>query len=103
MHLSSVNQWTPISTRIKTLYTAGFRFATNYSGGTIVALIGVRAHHGVIDIVQLYGEDDADAVRIPGDEPDILFPRTVLWRTTGSACQVIDKLLELPNSDQPPQ
>jgi hypothetical protein len=97
VQLRSIDQWTPISSRIHALYAAGFRFATNHDGaGTIVALVGVRARHGVIDVVQLYGEDDADAVRIPGDEPDVLFPRTVLWRTTGSSCEVIDVLLDLP-------
>jgi len=97
VQLRSINQWTPISNRISALYAAGFRFATNHDGaGTIVALIGVRARHGVIDVVQLYGEHDADAIRIPGDEPDVLFPRTVLWRTTGSSCDVIDVLLDLP-------
>jgi hypothetical protein len=97
VQLRSIDQRTPISNRINALYAAGFRFATNHDGaGTIVALIGVRACHGVIDVVQLYGEHDADAIRIPGDEPDVLFPRKVLWRTTGSSCEVIDMLLDLP-------
>jgi hypothetical protein len=46
-----------------------------------------RVHHGVIDIIALYGEHDADATRIPDNEVDILFPHTILWRTTGPASQ----------------
>src|SRR6266540_1212625 len=57
VYLRSGNELTPISSRINALYAAGFRFATNHDGaGTIVALIGLRARHGVIDVVQLYGE-----------------------------------------------
>jgi hypothetical protein len=86
-----------ITQRLQALLALNFRFATNHgTDGTVVALIGVRAHHGVIDIVALYGEHDADATRIPGDEVDILFPRAVLWRTTGSASRVIDTVLALP-------
>lgn len=74
----------------------GFQFATNRDrGGVVVAVTGFRPHHGVIDIVQLYGEHDADAIRVPDDEPDVLFPRTTIWRTTGAAKDVIDNLLGL--------
>ena len=74
-----------------------FRFATNRdTAGMIVALIGVHVHHGVIDIIAIYGEHDADATRIPDNEVNILFPRTTLWRTTGSANQVINNILGQP-------
>lgn len=74
----------------------GFQFATNHdAGGVIVALIGFRMHHSVVDIVLLHGEHDAVATRIPGDETDILAPRKITWRVTGSATNVIDSLLEL--------
>jgi hypothetical protein len=63
----------------------------------IVALVAARAHHEVIDIVQLYGEHDADATRISCHETEILFPKTVLWRTSGSVNYVIDALLSLPD------
>lgn len=66
--------------------------------------MGIRVHHEVIDLGQFYGEHDADATRVPGDEPDILFPRRVLWRVTGSADHVIDNLLAIadPGTHRPP-
>jgi hypothetical protein len=76
--------------------TLGFRFGKSCdSAGLVVALVAARVHHGVIDIVQVFGEHDADATRISCDEPDVLFPRAVFWRTNGSAVQVIDELLAL--------
>jgi hypothetical protein len=85
-----------ITPELNALMARGYRFIhPRDSGGEIVAVVGVRAHHGVVDLVQLYGEQDADAARIPGDEPDIFFPKTVLWRTTGNASEVIKQALEL--------
>ena len=85
-----------IDERLIAMRALGFRFGTSRdAAGMVVALVAARAHHGVIDIVQLYGEHDADATRISCHEPNILFPRTVFWRTTGSANHVIDELLGL--------
>jgi hypothetical protein len=96
VYVYSVEQQVHVAGRLIALRALGFQFSTTRdSGGVIVALTGVRAHHGVIDIVQLYGEHDADAIRIPGDEPEILFPRTTIWHTTGTAYDVIDDLLVL--------
>ena len=81
---------------LQALISRDFQFAhPRDSVGSLVAVVGLRVHHGVIDIVQLYGEDDADAARIPGDEPDVLFPQTVIWRTTGLARDVIQRVLSL--------
>jgi hypothetical protein len=96
-----------INERLIAMGALGFRFATSRdAAGVVIALVAARTHQGVIDIVQLYGEQDADATRISCHEPDILFPRAVFWRTTGSANQVIDELLSLAepapdNGDQP--
>jgi hypothetical protein len=85
-----------INERLIAMRALGFRFGTNRdAAGMVVALVAARTHHGVIDIVQLYGEHDADATRISCHEPNILFPKAVFWRTTGSASQVIDELLVL--------
>jgi hypothetical protein len=82
------------------LRSLSFQFAAHRgSDGAIVALTGFRAHHGVIDVVQLYGEHDADAIRIPDDEPDILFPSTTIWRATGTANDVIGNLLTLADPE----
>ncbi len=87
---------TDFNKRLIAMRALGFRFGTNRdAGGMVVALVAARMHHGVIDIVQLYGEQDADATRVSCHEPDILFPRAVFWRTTGSANQVIDALFDL--------
>jgi hypothetical protein len=85
-----------VNERFIAMRALGFRFGTNRdAAGMVVALVAARMHDGVIDIVQIYGEQDADATRISCHEPDILFPRAVFWRTTGSANQVIDALLDL--------
>jgi len=95
-----VEQQEHVTRRLLALRCVGFQFAAvRDAGGVVVALTGVRAHHGVIDIVQLYGEHDADAIRIPGDEPDILRARTTIWRSTGTASDVIDKILVLADPD----
>jgi hypothetical protein len=96
MGLHQVEQQDSLIHRLLVLRALDFHFVTNHDPkGLLVALVGVRTHRGVIDVIQLYGEHDADAIRIPGDEPDIMFPCTVLWRATGSAGQVIDNLLDL--------
>jgi hypothetical protein len=89
--------------QLRALMTLGFRFAhPRRPNGDIAAVVGVRAHHNVVDLVQLLGEHDADAVRIPGDEPDILSPRHVLWRATGPAHDVLQQVLDLGDTDNAP-
>jgi hypothetical protein len=96
-----------IDQRLIALRAHGFRFGTNRDvAGMVVALVAARTHHGVIDIVQIYGEQDADATRISVREPEILFPRAIFWHTNGSANHVIDALLSLADpvtelSDRP--
>jgi hypothetical protein len=51
--------------------------------GTVVALVGVRVHHGMIDVVQFYGEHEADAVRILSTAENFVLPFDVLWSTSG--------------------
>ncbi|MGI8308417.1 hypothetical protein [Saccharopolyspora hattusasensis] len=85
-----------ITNGLQALVAHDFQFAhPRDTNGDLVAVVGIRVHHGVFDILQLFGEHDADAARIPGDEPDVLFPSKVLWRTTGPAREVIAELLAL--------
>lgn len=85
-----------ITEDLQALIARDFQFAhPRDSAGALIAVVGIRVHHGVIDIVQLYGEQDADAARVPGEEPDVLFPRTVLWRTSGTARDVVEATLAL--------
>lgn len=91
-HVADIDQ------RLLRMRALGFKFAAGRDNtGAIADLVAVRVHHGVIDIVELYGEDDVLATRIPGDEPDIARPRTVLWRMSGSAVDVLDGLLDVPD------
>lgn len=100
VYLYPVGQQEHVTRRLFALRCLGFQFAAvRDASGVIVALTGLRAHHGVIDIVQFYGENDADAVRIPADEPDILGARTTIWRSTGTATDVIDRILVLADPD----
>jgi hypothetical protein len=100
MVLPSVQPVSAIDDRLVALRAAGFHFAANHDAdGAIVALIGVRAHRGVVDIVRIWGEDDADAARVPDDESNVLSPDTVLWRASGPTARVLDDLLILPAPD----
>jgi hypothetical protein len=86
--------------QLRALMARGFSFAHPCLPGSddIVAVVGVRAHHDVIDIVQLLGEHNADAARIPSDEPNVLFPRRVMWRATGPAHEVLKRILDLDDN-----
>jgi hypothetical protein len=88
--------------RLRELIARGFQFVHPCdANGEVVAVVGVRAHHNVVDVVQLYAEDNVVATRMPGDEQDILSPAKVLWRSEGAACRVLDDLLGLPDDRTP--
>ncbi|GDY32663.1 hypothetical protein [Gandjariella thermophila] len=83
---------------LRRLVLRGFRFLHPRDGaGELVAVIGVRAHHHVIDVVRLHAEDDAVANRIPASEIDVLAPRRTLWQVSGRAADVLADLLALPD------
>ncbi|QGK69321.1 hypothetical protein GIY23_07055 [Allosaccharopolyspora coralli] len=69
--------------------------------GEVVAVVGVRAHHDVVDVLRLHSEDDAVATRIPGDEENILAPSRMAWQSTGTAVHVLGDLLSLPDQHTP--
>ena len=78
------------------LVSKGFRFThPRDECGSLLAIQGVRAHDNVIDVVVMRAEDEARAVRMPGGEPDILHPTTMLWQTAGQAYPVLLSLLML--------
>jgi len=88
--------------RLAELVSRGFRFMhPRNPDGHVVAVIGVRAHHNVIDVVWLRGEDDVVATRMPGDETNFLTPARVVWRSAGTAGEVLDELLGLPDDRTP--
>jgi hypothetical protein len=83
------------------LRTRGFKFIDpRDAGGEVLALVGVRAHDNVIDVVRLHGEDHAIASRMPCDE-DILAPSMVFWQQEGPAQDVLGSLLNLPDDRTP--
>lgn len=96
-----------ITDSLRALMQQGFQFSHNSDAeGELVSVVGVRVNQDVIDIVQIFGEHDADAVRIPSGEPDIFFPRMTLWRCSGRPEKVIEELLTLtdpaPDPDAAP-
>lgn len=93
-----------ITERLRKLIALGYRFVhPRNAGGHVVAVTGVRTHHDVIDVFQLYGENAANAARMSCDEADILSPRSVMWRTSGNAADVIDELIGLPDPEIAPE
>lgn len=85
-----------IADQLRQLMALGYRFVhPRNTFGHVVAVTGIRAHHDVVDVFQLYGEEAADAVRMPRSEKDILSPKRVLWRASGAPSDVIDDLLRL--------
>ncbi|PRX47445.1 hypothetical protein B0I33_10523 [Prauserella shujinwangii] len=78
------------------LIERGYRFVhPRDERGEVIAVVGVRAHGTVVDVIRLDAEDDVTAMRLPGDEPDILKPARALWRTSGSMPDVVDAVLTL--------
>lgn len=85
-----------MSEGLRTLSARGFQFAhPRDDQGRLIAVVGIRVHHGVIDIMQVYSDHDAEAARIPDEEPDVLFPQMVLWRSTGTAHEVLEAITAL--------
>src|SRR5699024_9063122 len=85
---------------LQRLIECGYRFVhPRDDHGEIIAVIGIRVHGAVIDVIRLEGEDDVTALRVPGDEDNILEPQTVLWRSSGAVAAVIDDLLRLSDDD----
>ncbi len=89
-------------TYLRRLVLRGFDFLhPRDASGDIAAVVGVRAHHGVIDVVRLHAEDEVIASRLPGDAEDVLNPADVLWQRTGWATTVLRQMLDLPDDHTP--
>lgn len=86
------------SLQLRQLIERGFQFLhPRDARGELAAVVGVRAHDAVIDVVRLHTEDDVMAIRMPADEVNVLSPTTFSWRRRGPATSVLDELLELPD------
>ncbi len=91
-----------VASQLAELTARGFEFSdTRDARGNVVVISGIRVHHNVKDVVQLFGEQDADALRVPRTEVDILFPRTILWRVTGAPSTVLRSVIALADPQLP--
>lgn len=85
------------SNRLTDLIERGFQFLhPTGADGRLQAVVGVRVHDEVIDLVQLHAENDVTATRMPIGEADIMAPETVLWQIHGGVTEVLDEVLSLP-------
>src|SRR3569833_886471 len=66
--------------------------------GEVLAVVGVRVHDDVVDVVRLNAEDDVVATRMPGTEDNIFEPERWLWRRRGEGAQVLTEILSLPDA-----
>lgn len=89
-------------TYLRKLVARGFDFLhPRDARGEIAAVVGVRAHHNVIDVIRLHAENDAIASRLPADAADVLNPTEVLWQRAGWATDILRELLALPDDRTP--
>ncbi|MTD57250.1 hypothetical protein [Amycolatopsis pithecellobii] len=99
--MSATEDTDSVEARLTDLIDRGYRFIhPRDQDGTVVAVVGVRPHGTVVDILRLEGEDEATALRVPADEQDPLTPSQTLWRCHGAAGQVLDELLALPDDSR---
>jgi hypothetical protein len=89
--------------RLADLIGRGYRFIhPRDKHGRVVAVVGIRAHHRVIDVIRLDAEDDVSAFRLAGDEADLLAPQRLLWCRYGTAQEVLNELLALADDEFAP-
>ncbi|GAA1262140.1 hypothetical protein [Saccharothrix xinjiangensis] len=86
------------SYQLRELIARGFQFLhPRDARGELAAVVGVRAHDAVIDVVRLHTPDDVVAMRMPADEVNVLAPSRFSWRRHGTATSVLEELLDLPD------
>jgi hypothetical protein len=79
--------------QILALRARGFQFVNpRDESGAVLAVVGVRAHHDVLDVIRLTSAQEAVASRVPIDAPT-----TDIWRESGPSHEVLDRLLALPD------
>lgn len=85
------------STRLRALVARGFRLMppVRDTDGELMALVYVRPHGDLVDVVELRGEDDVRAARVSRDH-HLRDGQDAHWRMAGSACDVLDQVLALP-------
>jgi hypothetical protein len=89
-------------TGLQELIARGYRFIHPCNNnGEVLEIVGIRAHDDVVDVVRLSAEDDVHAMRVPGDDENILTPKRVLWQATGPVGAVLAEMLALSESHTP--
>lgn len=90
------------ASQLRALIARGYKFIhPRTASGEIAAVVGVRPHDDVVDVVRLHAQDEVIATRLPGDGQDVLTPTRVLWQRSGGAAEVLDQLLGLPDGHTP--
>lgn len=90
-----------VDAQLRALVRRGFQFVDpRDDNGDVLAVVGVRAHDDVIDVIELHGEDNTVATRMPPDQ-NVLAPRQIYWREQGPASEVMAKLLFLADDHVP--
>ncbi|MFI5607381.1 hypothetical protein [Amycolatopsis sp. NPDC051903] len=85
---------------LQELMSRGYQFVHQTdASGEVEAVVGVRVHDNVVDVVRLNAEDDAVATRLPGTEDNVFDPEKWLWRRSGDAAGVLTEVLALPDED----
>ncbi|MBQ0923682.1 MULTISPECIES: hypothetical protein [Saccharopolyspora] len=83
---------------LRQLVLRGFQLMPPVRDGTgeLEALIYVRPHGDVIDIVEVLAEDHVRAARVPRRGEIRTDDNAAYWRTTGNVVDVVDEVLALP-------
>jgi len=88
-----------IETGLAELIARGYQFVHPADeNGQVLAVVGVRVHDDVVDVVRLNAEDDVEATRMPGSEDNIFEPERWLWRRQGDGVSVLTEILALPDA-----
>ncbi|GAA4539020.1 hypothetical protein [Amycolatopsis samaneae] len=89
---------TDIESGLQELISRGYQFVhQSDERGEVSAVVGVRVHDQVVDVVRLNSEDDVEATRMPGGEENIFEPERWLWRSRGEGARVLTEVLALPD------
>lgn len=87
-----------IQERLRRLVARGFQFIhPTGPEGTLEAVVGVRVHDNVIDVLQLHAENDVRAARMSPNEANVLAPKAAFWQSVGHVATVLDELRALPD------
>lgn len=91
-----------LETGLRELIARGYQFVhPRDARGEVLEIVGIRVHDNVVDVVRLNAEDDVIAMRMPGDEDNILSPERVLWQLAGPVGDVLKQILALPEDHTP--